>query len=738
MRQSETSQLDSGTEVVRTATAFDCGGKCPLRVHVRDGMIVRIEGDDAPEPQQLRACLRCRAYRQLVHHPDRLKFPMRRTGARGEGKFERISWDEALDTVAEELIRVKKTYGNSAILFIGGSGSQGALHQGGPSVARLLNMFGGYSAEYGNVSAEGTVFAVRVQYGDFNAGNSREDLVNSRLIIMWGWDPAKMIFGTNTTFHLARAKEAGAKIIAVDPIYHDTAATFADQWIPIRPGTDAAMIAAMAYVMIKENLHDQTFLDKYTVGFDRYKDYVLGVEDGVAKTPGWAEAVTGVPSTTVEKLAKEYASTRPAAILEGLGPGRAAAGEQFSRSTMSMAAITGNIGISGGSAGGGWRLPVGELFRSPSIPAPKNPVEAGAPSVRGSLDLSRRLALRVHVSKVWDAILKGTAGGYPFDAKLAYICGANPLNQRANSNKGTEALKKLEFVVVPELFMTATAKFADVLLPVSSHVERNDLCRPWTSGPYYIFANKAIDALYECKSDFEIACELAPRLGIYDYNDKTEDQWLREFVTKAPDMATEIPDYDGFKNESVHRVSISEPIVAFSKQIKDFENNPFPTPSGRIEIYSQRLADLNNRLLPPIPKYVETWEGLSDPLAKTYPLQLITPHAKTRVHSQMGNLPWLMEIERQSAWLNAADAETRGIADGDEVMVFNDRGKMIITAKVTERIMPGVVSITEGASYDPDEGGRDRGGCANVLTRDAFSPAGAFPINTALVQIEKL
>jgi len=286
--------------------------------------------------------------------------------------------------------------------------------------------------------------------------------------------------------------------------------------------------------------------------------------------------------------------------------------------------------------------------------------------------------------------------------------------------------------------MTPTAKFADILLPVSSHVERNELCRPWPSGPYYIYANKAIDAMYECKSDFEIACELAPRLGIHDYNDKTEDQWLREFVATALDMATEIPDYDKFKRESVHRISVPEPIVAFRRYIEDLGNNPFPTPSGRIEIYSQRMADLNNPLCPPIPKYVETWEGPSDPLAKKYPLQLITPHAKTRVHSQLGNLPWLKEVERQSVWINAADAEARGIADGDEVMVFNDRGKVIIAAKVTERIVPGVVSITEGAWYDPDEDGRDRGGCANVLTRDAYSPGGAFPINTALVQMQKV
>jgi anaerobic dimethyl sulfoxide reductase subunit A len=497
------------------------------------------------------------------------------------------------------------------------------------------------------------------------------------------------------------------------------------------------MMAAMAYVMIRENLHDQKFLDKYAMGFDQYKDYLLGIEDGVAKTPDWAESITGVPSSTIEKLAREYATSKPAALMEGLGPGRGAAGEQFARSTMTLAAMTGNIGIPGGSAGGGWRIPVGELFRNPSVPVPKNPVEAGAPSVRGSLDFSRRLLTRVHINKVWDAVLEGKAGGYPADIKLAYICGSNPLNQRSNCNKGVAALKQLEFIAILEAFMTPTAKFADIVLPVSGPLERNDLCRPWGSGPYYLYVNKAIDPLYERKSDFEIACELAPRLGIHDYNDKTEDQWLREFVATAPDMAAEITDYDKFKREGVHRVSVPEPIVAFKKNIEDLENNPFPTPSGKIEIYSRRLADLNDPLCPPVPKQVETWESPRDPLAEKYPLQLITPHSKTRVHSQMGNVPWLMEIERHSVWINPADGKDRGIADGDEVMVFNDRGKTLIAAKVTERIIPGVVSIPQGAWYDPDEDGTDRGGCANVLTRDVFSPGGAFPANTALVDVRK-
>jgi len=180
-----------------------------------------------------------------------------------------------------------------------------------------------------------------------------------------------------------------------------------------------------------------------------------------------------------------------------------------------------------------------------------------------------------------------------------------------------------------------------------------------------------------------------------------------------------------------------EPSVPFKRQIEDPANNPFPTPSGKIEIYSQQLADMNNPLIPPIPKYIDTWESLNDRLARKYPLQLITTHPKWRAHSQFGNIPWLRELEPQAVAINARDAEARGIKDGDPVRVFNDRGEMSIPAKVTQRIMPGVVDVPEGAWYDPDKRGVDRGGCANVLTRDARSPGGAFTTNTCLVQVEK-
>ncbi len=725
-----------GARIVRATSAFDCGGRCPLRLHVKDGRIVRVQGDDAPEPGQLRACLRCRAYRQHVHHPERLTYPQKRVGERGQGRFERISWDQALDTLAGELTRVRESHGPASILLMTGAGYLGSLYMAGLAGARLLNRLGGYTTHYGNISSEGAVWASLVQYGSVMVGHSREDLMNSRLVLLWGWDPARMISGTNTMHHLIRAKENGARMISVEPRYTDTAAVLADQWIPIYPGTDTAMMVAMAHVMIKEGLHDRGFLERYTVGFDKFADYVLGREDGEAKTPGWAEPITGVPAETIVALAREYAGTKPAALMDCQGPARSAMGEQYNRCAMTLCAMTGNVGRPGGSAGGGLMgIPIGHMFRMPAIPPGKNPAEQDGPRVAGTLDIRKRTIKRIHINRLWDGILGGTAGGFPADIKMAWSMGNNYLNQTGDSNKGARALAKLEFFAVNELFMTAQARFADLLLPVTSAAERSDLTRPWPSGPYFCYSNRAIEPIGECKSDLEICGLLAERMGIKDFNPFSEDEILRVFWQKTPDLSEHIKDFERFKREGIHRVEMSEPVVAFKEQIADPDRHPFKTPSGKIEIYSQRAAELDNPACPPIPKHLPQSEGRGDPLAAKYPLQLLTPHPRNRVHSEMYKVPWLAEAEPHRVWINPRDAKARGISDGDLVHVFNDRGRVAIPAWLTGRIMPGVVSIFEGAWYAPDQEGVDQGGCANTLTRQGYSGGGAALMNTSLVQV---
>ena len=718
--------------VILTTCNSHCGGTCLLKVHVGEGAITRIETDDGEEPQ-FRACARGRAYRQRVYDPARLMFPLKRVGERGEGNFKRVSWDEALDIVAGEIKRVRDTYGPESILMLSAHGDIHWLH-GRMTMDRLLNLAGGYSRTWGSVSYEAGIFAELATYGTQNTSSTRDDLLNSRFIILWGCDPANTIHNTNTSWYLAQAKEKGIMIVSVDPRYTTSAAAFADQWIPIIPGTDSAMMIAMAYVIINKKLQDQAFLEAFTIGFDQYRDYVLGAEDGLAKTPIWAESITGVPATTIEKLAVDYATAKPAALIAGIAPGRTAYGEQYHRAAMTLAAMMGNIGIHGGDAAGrSWNATAWDrsLIKLAGRMTAYNPVED---KMIPSLDVLPRCHGpsgwgRLNRHRATDAILRGKEGGYHADYRLLLLLNRNYLNQAANTNKIIKALRSLEFIVAEEQLMTPTAKFCDILLPTNTFLERNDITQGGAT-PFYGCVNKVIDSLGESKSHLEIAIELARRMGIPNYSEKTEDEWLKEAVRDS-----DIHDYDEFRKKGVYKLKLSQPYVAFQEQITDPQNKPFPTPSGKIELYSQRISDLNNPKLPPVAKYIETWESRNDPLTEKYPLQAISTHFKRRAHTQFENVPWLRELQSQMISINPVDAAARGIKDGDKVRVFNDRGEMMICARVTETITPGTIDIPQGAWYLPDENMVDRGGCANILTKDEPSPAGAFTSNTCLVQV---
>ncbi|MGM0366850.1 MAG: molybdopterin-containing oxidoreductase family protein [Actinomycetota bacterium] len=700
-------------DIITTTCSYDCGGRCLLEVHVKNNRIIDIKSKVTRNPG-LKACARGLAQKDIANHPNRLKTPLKRYGKRGSGAFKPVAWDEALDTVAGKLKQVISNHGTGSICFVPGSGSMSVLNNTGSVAKRFFGMLGKCTTVCGGESLEGALQSSLATFGSEFTGSTRDNLLYSKLIILWGWNPKVTRFGSDTLHYLLRAKKAGARIICVDPRNNQTGQTLADQWIPVRPGTDTAMLIAMAWVMMDEKLYDRNFVQKYTHGFDNYYDYVMGKEDGLEKNPRWAASICGVSPDSIKSIAREYARIKPAALITGWAPGRSAYGEQFHRAASVLAALTANIGIKGGFVSGGTDIVnLGRIKRGIPIP-----------------DTEHYL---VHNVKLYDSLMYGRKKGYKTDCRLLYLVGSNFLNQHPNLNKGKEALIQQNFIVVHDLFLTPTARFADIVLPVTHYLEQNDIGLPWIGGPFVIFMEKAVEPPPGLKSDFGIFTEISKRLGIDGYREKTDQKYLEEILEKQPGF----PDLATLKKAGLYRLDNSLR-TAFSSQIKDPANHPFKTPSGKIEIFSHMFADMRNPLIPPIPKYIPAWEGPESEKIKDYPIQLITPHSKIRINSQLDNTETLKKDRHDRLWLNPEDAYRRKIKDGDMVLVYNNRGRMRARIRITENIMPGTASMDQGKWYDPDEKGINCGGSVNVLTLDRSSPAGSLASNTCLVQVEKI
>ncbi len=717
-----------GETVVTSTCGHNCGGRCVVNAHVADGRIVRISTDARPwDPDHppLPACARGIGQPERVYHPDRLTHPLRRTGPRGSGQFERISWDEALDTVARELLRVRETWGNAAILDASRSGSLSVLH-GRAAAKRFLHRFGGCTDLWSNMSCEAEIFAVNRTYGPRTpykaAGREPTDYVNSRLIVMWGWSPGDGTFGTGTMAYLKAARDAGARIVCVDPRRTRSSRQLTDEHIFIRPGTDTAALLAMAQTIVAEGLHDQAYCDRHVLGFDEaglpadapagssWRAYLSGETDGVEKNPEWAAAITGIPAELLRQLAIDFATVRPAALQCGYAPGRTAHGEQFHRAAYALAAITGNVGVPGGSSG----VSNGATGRAgiAMLPSGADPLPEA----------------RVATGLLADLLRRGRAGGYPADIKLIYSAGGDIFNQCPDAPGIAAGLENVEFIVGQDHFLTPTVRHADIVLPATTFWERNDVHTPWAgAGHYAIYMRQAIDPVGECRNDFDIFAALADRVGIANYAEKSEEAWLRELTAGAVD------DFEAFREQGVARFPAPEDAVAFAREIREPETFPFSTPSGKIEVFCPDLArDPDPCGQGPIPA-VPTWQEPAAP--PDYPLLLCSAKSRARTHSVHGNQPKLARVDPDDLWMHPEDAARRGLADGQRVRIASPAGATVLPLRVTDGIAPGVVSLKEGAWFAPGADGTDTGGAANALTAAAASPCGALTYNSCRVEV---
>ena len=733
---------------------------------MKEGVITKIAtetiyDDSVFGEHQIRPCLRGRSVRWRTYNPDRIKYPMLRTGKRGEGKFKRISWDEATTIVADKLKQTIEKHGNEAIYYQYGSGTTGANLQGRNACKRLLSQLGGFLDQHGTYSTAQINTVMPYIYGGVKESLLSE-IKNSDLVVMFGHNLAETRMSGGGQFYetLHALEQSKARVIIIDPRMTDSVTTLDAEWVPIYPGTDGALVAALGYVLIKENLTDEDFLKQYCVGWDAttlpesapanasYKDYILGNgDDATPKTPAWASEITGISETRIIQLAREIGNARAAWISQGWGLQRTANGEQASRAVMMLPLMTGNIGKAGTNTGA-WGGNV--KYSVPGFAIP-NPVKTVIPCF------------------MWtDAIFRGTE----MTAKNAHVLGKERLdtnikflwnyasnvmlNQHSDSNKTHTILQDesmCEFVLVWETHMTASAKYADLLLPDVTSVESNDLIdNSYASGAYHYFTRlqNAIEPLWESRQSYDVLAEIAGKMGIRDTftEGRTHEQWIEFCYNKMREKNPSLPTFAETNGKGI----IDRILADSSKHIalKDYRDNPQANPlktqSGKIEIYSEALAQKGQEWIltegdriPAVAEYCPTFEGVSDTeMLKTYPLQMIGFHTKGHTHSTYYSVAMLREAVPHMAWMNPVDAQARGLKSGDMAEIFNGRGRIRIAVKITERILPGVIGVPQGAWRNTNQEGIDVGGCINTLTTQRPSPlAKGNPQHTNLVDVKR-
>jgi biotin/methionine sulfoxide reductase len=655
------------------------------------------------------------------------------TQGRGHDEFVEVDWDTALDHVAAEVARVRREHGNGAIF--GGSygwSSAGRFHHAQSQLHRFLNAAGGYvrSVDSYSLGAGRALMPYLVMSMDeLNASHTSWEVLaeHCRLFVTFGGVPLKntQVASGGAGDHRARGglramAAAGTRFVNISPVRDNLETSGPVEWIPIRPNTDTALMLALGHEALRHPRFDRAFLDRCTVGFDGVRAYLTGGADGTPKTPEWAEAITGVPAARTRALADELMGTR-SLVNAAWSLQRAAHGEQPFWAALTLGCLIGQVGL----PGGGFALGYGPMntqgsshprFGGPTLPQGRNPVGDFIP-------VARIADMLLHPGEPFT--YRGETRAYP-DIRLVYWAGGNPFHHHQDLNRLQRAWGRPETVIVHEPYWTPTARRADIVLPATTPLERNDIGFATREG-HVVAMERVVAPFAEARDDYAILSEVAERLGLRDaFTEGLEEAgWLRrlygESAARAAAVGIDLPDFQQFWHQGIIRLAPHDkPFTLLAEFRENPDAHPLNTPTGRIELFSETIAAYELEDCPGQAMWREPTEWLGAPKAAWYPLHLLSDQPQRRLHSQLDHSPYSRAGKvagREPVYLNPEDATARGIADGDLVELFNDRGRCLAGAIVSPDIMPGVARLATGAWFDP-EGTTEKHGNPNSLTLD--------------------
>ncbi len=693
MAQPTPSPTPAATHTVRGACPHDCPDTCALQVTVSDGRVVKVAGAVDHPPTAGALCSKVAFYPERIYHPDRLLYPLRRLGAKGPGaRFERISWGQALATIAERLRGVATEYGAEAIVPYSYAGNSGLLGYGSMD-RRFFHRLGASQldrticASAGAMGYRGTIGA--------SVGFDVENVVDARLIIIWG---SNSVVSNLHFWRLAQeARRRGARLIAIDPCRTATADK-CDQHIALLPGTDSALALGLMHVLIRDNLLDHDYIARHTLGFDALRERALQYP------PARVAAICGIGEGEVEQLARDYGSSSPAAIRTNYGINRTAGGGMALRAVSCLPALT-----------GAWRHPAGGILLSSSGNYPVNTAVLERPDL-----MPTPTPRMINMSTIGADLLRAQP-----PIKALFVYNSNPLAIAPQSAEVVSGFARDDlFTVVHDLFQTDTADYADILLPATSHMEQLDIHKSY--GHLHVQVNQpAIAALGEALPNTELFRRLARQMGFGEacFADSDEDLCRQAFDWDDPRMAG--LSWEKLKREGHARLNLPRGAAPFAA-------GGFPTPSGKCEFYSQTMTSEG---VDPLPGFISPREWRQSALAAEFPLALITPPARNFLNSSFANSPRFLAQEKSPAvHLHPVDAAARGIVDDTPVRIFNRRGEFHARAMVSDRVRPGVAMATSiwWRKHSPD--GRN---CNEVTSQALTDMGGGATFYDCLVDIAR-